>query len=80
MKKNALSAEVLLIISSVIRLGKSELPKLPIDADSSERLAICLRVLLEPNEMTKTIFATACRENYSRLLQEQIKLNQKKVH
>ena len=63
--------QALLIISSILRLGKSDLPTTPIDADSFERMAACMRVLLEPDTTTHAVFLEACHATYTALLTSQ---------
>lgn len=67
----AFAAQSLLIMSSILRLGKSDFPTVPIDADSFERIATCMRVLLEPNSATAAIFLNECHANYATLLTSQ---------
>lgn len=64
-------AQSLLTMSSILRLGKSDFPTVPIDADSFERIATCMRVLLEPNPATAAVFLNECHANYATLLASQ---------
>jgi hypothetical protein len=59
------------MMSSVLRLGKSELPTTPIDADAFERIASCVRVLLEPTAVTQAVFLQQCHTTYATLLASQ---------
>lgn len=43
-------SKVLLILTSIIRLGQSHLPPNPIDQDSYEKIILCIRVLCKPDE------------------------------
>lgn len=45
---NAAAAEAMLIIVAVMRLGASSSTALPLDDDSRDRMATCLRVLAQP--------------------------------
>jgi coatomer subunit beta len=44
-KANSLRSEAMLILTSIIRVGKSEFPASQIDEDSLERISHCLKVL-----------------------------------
>lgn len=44
-KKHALRAEVLLMMTSILRLGRSSLPTYTMDEDSLERVLTCLRIV-----------------------------------
>jgi coatomer subunit beta len=50
----------MLIMASVLHLGKSGLPAQPIDPDSYERIIKSLRVLAEPSDLTTEIFVKVC--------------------
>ncbi|KAF8336939.1 coatomer protein [Cantharellus anzutake] len=58
---NALQAEVMLIMTSVVRVGQSKFSSAPIDEDSMERIMGCLRTLSEVEiiflEDTKAAYA-----------------------
>lgn len=49
---NALQAEAMLIMTSVIRVGQSKFSSAPIDEDSTERIMGCLRTLSDANSRT----------------------------
>eukprot|EP01114_Cavostelium_apophysatum_P024678 TRINITY_DN973_c0_g1_i2.p1 TRINITY_DN973_c0_g1~~TRINITY_DN973_c0_g1_i2.p1 ORF type:complete len:955 (+),score=319.11 TRINITY_DN973_c0_g1_i2:111-2975(+) len=68
--KNAMVAEVLLTMVSIVRLGQSKVPPNPIDPDSFERIAMCIRVLTEPSPLTRDILLKQCRDSFSNLLLE----------
>ncbi|KXS20068.1 Coatomer, beta subunit [Gonapodya prolifera JEL478] len=44
-KENALRAEAMLIMTSIVRIGRSDVPPAPIDEDSIDRILLCLRTL-----------------------------------
>ena len=44
--QNQFCAEAMLVITSVLHLGRSGLPQKPISNDDAERLGLCLKVLL----------------------------------
>lgn len=45
----ALRTRVLMILTSVLRLGGSKYPLQPIDSDSAERIALCIQILINEN-------------------------------
>lgn len=60
----------MLIMTSIIRLGKSDIPTSKIDEDSLDRVLVCLRVLSTPDDkFIKDIFLVDCRNAYSQLIQ-----------
>jgi coatomer subunit beta len=74
-KKNAIRAEAMFMMTSVVRVGQSEFVTIPMDEDASDRVLTCLRVLAHQNSapvsqhVTK-IFTVHCREVYSRMVQD----------
>ena len=58
-------------MSSILRLGKSDLPTNAIDSDSFERIASCVRVLLDPTPITQAVFLEQCHATYATLLASQ---------
>lgn len=70
-KSNELKAEAMLIMISIIRIGKSEFPTSQIDEDSHDRVLTCLRVLSSypEDEFMKEVFLVECRNAYSQLIQ-----------
>lgn len=71
---NSRFAEATLIITSVLRLGKSDLPPTQIDPDNYERTAACLRALLEPAKVTNRTFLTDSRQAFATMLESKKKL------
>jgi len=67
-KQNKLRAEAMLIISSVMHLGRSGLPEKALSDDDLERLQLCLRVLAERSPLLEHIFLTACKEALNSML------------
>uniref|UniRef100_F6Z743 Coatomer subunit beta n=1 Tax=Ciona intestinalis TaxID=7719 RepID=F6Z743_CIOIN len=68
-KQNSFIAESMLILSSVMHLGRSNLPKKPISDDEIDRLTVCLKVLADRNETMAEIFTSKCRGSLSHLLE-----------
>ncbi|MFT7816690.1 coatomer subunit beta [Arapaima gigas] len=80
-KQNSFVAEAMLIMATVLHLGKSTLPKKPITDDDVDRISLCLKVLSECPPLMNNIFNKECRESLSRMLAvklEEEKLSQKK--
>ncbi|XP_064614088.1 coatomer subunit beta-like [Liolophura sinensis] len=71
-KQNAFMAEAMLIMATVIHLGKSGLSTKPITDDDVDRIAVCLRVLAENNPMMGEVFNKGCRQSLSLMLQAKI--------
>lgn len=73
-------AEAMLIMATVLHLGKSSLPKKPITDDDVERISLCLKVLAESSPLMSDIFNKECRKSLSHMLTvrlEEEKLSQK---
>lgn len=67
-KQNKFVAESMLIMSTIIHLGKSGLPSKPITDDDVDRIAICLRVLADKAPLMSEVFNAQCRESLSVML------------
>ncbi|XP_041353863.1 coatomer subunit beta-like isoform X2 [Gigantopelta aegis] len=71
-KQNAFVAESMLIMATIIHLGKSGLPTKPLTDDDLDRIAVCLRVLAEKTDLMHEIFNTDCRGSLSLMLAAKI--------
>lgn len=71
-RQNAFVAEAMLIMATIIHLGKSGLSAKPITDDDVDRIAVCLRVLAERTDMMDEIFNKACRGSLSLMLAAKI--------
>ena len=60
--QNAFCAEAMLMIASVLHLGKSGIPKKPITEDDVERLCVCLRALADKSKVLGQVFGEQSRE------------------
>jgi len=69
-KQNTFCAESMLIMASIIHLGKSGIPKKAISEDDLDRLATCVKALAERNTLLKQIFSEKCRTALSVMLEE----------
>ncbi|KND03510.1 coatomer subunit beta [Spizellomyces punctatus DAOM BR117] len=80
-KVNTLKSEAMLIMTSIIRVGRSDFPSAPIDEDSHDRITTCLRTLslIPEDDMMREIFLADCRRAFSQLVQSQDKVNKKKA-
>merc|ERR1712131_545201 len=80
-RQNSFVAESMLIMTTVLHLGKSSLPKKPITDDDVDRISLCLKVLSECSPLMNDIFNKECRRSLSHMLTvrlEEEKLSQKK--
>ncbi|KAK2588905.1 hypothetical protein KPH14_001763 [Odynerus spinipes] len=67
-KSNKLQAEAMLVMSSVLQLGRSGLPTKAMTHDDAERISLCLRSLACPTPLLQTVFTNGCREALGRML------------
>ncbi|KAI0931475.1 hypothetical protein AcW1_001131 [Taiwanofungus camphoratus] len=74
-KSNALRAEAMLVMTSVIRVGQSKFVAVPIDEDSNERIMNCIQTLseLEDRPAVHDIFLKDTKAAYSKMLTAQEK-------
>ncbi|TPX58671.1 hypothetical protein PhCBS80983_g02984 [Powellomyces hirtus] len=80
-KANTLKSGAMLIMTSIIRVGRSDLPFPPIDEDSHERILTCLRTLssIPEDDLMKEIFLVDCRRAFTSLVESQERINKKKA-
>ncbi|CAM6095224.1 unnamed protein product [Calypogeia fissa] len=67
---NRTSAEVLLILVSILRLGQSSVLPHPIDDDSYDRITLCIRILSSPDDVMRTVWLKYCRESFVKMITE----------
>lgn len=67
-KQNSFIAESMLIMATIIHLGKSGIATKPITDDDVDRIATCLRVLSEQTPLMSEIFSNGCRNALSLML------------
>ncbi|OLL24612.1 Coatomer subunit beta [Neolecta irregularis DAH-3] len=67
---NALKAEAMLIMTSILRVGQTEFAKTKIDEDSADRILSCLRSLAELGERAemKDVFLKETKKAYTVML------------
>ena len=70
-----LQAEVMLYIVCMLRLGKSNTLPTPIDADSADRLQLCLKTLAAPSAdpAAASVWLSGCRDAFAGLISDKIK-------
>lgn len=70
-RTNALRAEAMLIMISIIRVGQSQFVKAPIDEDSVDRIMSCVRSLAEfaQNKELETVFLDDTRKAFRAMVQ-----------
>ncbi|KAM8721394.1 hypothetical protein ACLKA7_007290 [Drosophila subpalustris] len=69
--QNRLTTQVMLIMSSILHLGKSGFPTKPITYDDSDRIMICLRTLSERTPEAVAVFMHDCRDALGKMLDAQ---------
>merc|ERR1711976_423944 len=67
-RQNTFIAESMLIMASIIHLGKSGLPAKTITDDDLDRIATCIRSLWEQSPLMFDIYTNACRQSLSDML------------
>jgi len=65
MRSHPAAAKAMLIMCGIVRLGHSSVVPQPIDTDTEERVALCLRVLAEPSKKMQEIYLKKCQEAFS---------------
>lgn len=64
---NRLTGEALLYIVAVLRLGESTALPCPLDADSKDRMMVCVKVLTRPDEESVKLWLEECRGSFAQL-------------
>ncbi|XP_047003806.1 coatomer subunit beta [Schistocerca americana] len=67
-RQNRFTAEAMLIMASVLHLGKSGLPSKAMTNDDADRLFLCLKVLSDKSPVIVGIFNEHCRKALSNML------------
>ncbi|TQS37866.1 hypothetical protein Golomagni_01644 [Golovinomyces magnicellulatus] len=70
-RTNALRAEAMLIMVSIIRVGQSQFVKAPIDEDSIDRITTCIKSLAEfgQNKSLESVFLDDTRKAFRTMVQ-----------
>ncbi|KAL1924900.1 uncharacterized protein VTP21DRAFT_4554 [Calcarisporiella thermophila] len=74
---NSLRAEAMLIMTSIIRVGRSAFVQAPIDEDSYDRIMTCLQTLESPKDIAQ-VYLHDTRASFSRIVQAQEKRSAEK--
>lgn len=69
--QNRITTQSMLIMSSILHLGKSGFPTKPITNDDTDRIFICLRTLSERTDEAVQIFKQYCRDALGKMLDAQ---------
>lgn len=79
-RTNALKAEAMLIMISIIRVGQSQFVKAPIDEDSVDRIMSCVRSLAEfsDNKPLESVFLDDTRKAFRAMVQVEEKKREAK--
>ncbi|XP_025830355.1 coatomer subunit beta [Agrilus planipennis] len=67
-KRNRFEADIMLLIASIIHLGKSGLPSKAITNDDVDHLLFCLKVLSDGTQTIVDVFCRFCREALNDML------------
>ena len=70
LKVHSIKSEAMLIMTSIIRVGKSEYANASIDEDSLDRILLCLRALSIHDETAKAVFLKQCRDAFTVIASE----------
>jgi len=69
---NRFTAEVVLLVAQMLRLGRSHVVPRPMDSDAQGRLILCVNALTQPNHPARAGFIDGeFKKAFSRLLEEQ---------
>ncbi|KAL2652816.1 hypothetical protein R1flu_020944 [Riccia fluitans] len=67
---NKTTAEILLVLVSMLRLGQSHVLAHTIDDDSYDRISLCVRILSSPDDVMRTVWLKYCRESFVNMITE----------
>lgn len=80
--QNRFAGEAMLIMTSIVHLGKSGLPQKSMTDDDYDRMMLCLQVVSERTSLLSNVFTSKCREALSHMLavkaEEEEEANKKK--
>jgi len=72
-KQNRFTAECMLVVASILHLGKSGLPEKAITKDDEDRMQLCLKVLADRSCALGQVFKSDCREALGQMLEAQVR-------
>ena len=64
------TADVMLYLVSMLRLGQSTALQHPIDDDSYDRISLCLRILSNPTSAMRLVWLKYCRDAFVKMITE----------
>lgn len=67
-KRNRLQAEVMLVMSSILQLGRSGLPSKAMTHDDAERISLSLTSVACPSNLVQNVFTEGCRDALGKML------------
>ncbi|XVF35734.1 hypothetical protein REPUB_Repub18cG0171900 [Reevesia pubescens] len=67
---NQATTQALLIMVSMLQLGKSHVLPHPIDNDSYDRIVMCMRLLCNTGDEIRKIWLQSCRQSFVKMLSE----------
>lgn len=69
---HAASAEAMLYMVSMLRLGQSSALPHPIDDDSAARISLCIRVLAAPSAPMSSVWLKYCRHSFGKMIADKL--------
>ena len=72
-RKNAVQAECMLYIVSILRFGASGALQMHIDRDSKARLELCFHVISNPDEADTEVWLKSCGEAFAIMIEEKLR-------
>jgi coatomer subunit beta len=65
---NKATAEVLLYLVSILRLGESTALPHPIDDDSRDRITLAVRILSSPSDVMRLVWLKYCQDSFRKMI------------
>ncbi|GJP57401.1 hypothetical protein CLOP_g5 [Closterium sp. NIES-67] len=69
---NAVTVDAMLYLVGILRLGQSSALPQPIDDDSYDRIALCLRILARPSDVMRRVWLAYCRQSFGKMISEKV--------
>ncbi|DBB17526.1 hypothetical protein WJX82_003794 [Trebouxia sp. C0006] len=69
---NKLTAEAMLYIVSILRLGESQASLHPRDDDAVDRMVTCLKVLTHPDNEAAKVWLEDCRHSFAQMIHDKL--------
>lgn len=67
---NKATAEALLYLVSILRLGESTALPHPIDDDSRDRITLAVRILSSPSDVMRLVWLKYCQDSFRKMIVE----------